>query len=485
MNIGERIYQYRTGKNLSQGDLAEMLDVSRQSVSKWENNSAIPDLDKIVKLCEIFGISIDELVKGVSDTQNCQDAQPKNSTQTEQISKYQDASDKSANTGMPGRKITGTILLSMAFLVVLIFTMVANLGVGFFFAIPFIICGIICFVFKQHVGLWCAWAVYFMLDMYLRVATGASKNVIYSTFYYKNAGNSMNIHLIIGWLLYIVLALLTLITVLRFKNKPLQMTREVRFLLIAGSMVAVIIKILQIILPMTAYYNYYLAHIVSLELVHTVIYGLVDWIKVGIVVALVVNLARYRFKITVATYMCIIILSIFINMISNSSLTQSEILSDKNNTIYEHGLDVVAMLAEITHSEEYIQAFSSSEDIINIIKKIGEGNYTTPQTVYKITFDMDNVLKTSDMLDLEKASDTLITNLKGRVLNSIITGINSRSGVTALAATSVCATGKTFVSNEIHEEMIYLYTFSDTVPVAVAFTPGENNTVTASGNFLL
>ena len=60
MNIGERIYKLRTAKNMSQGDLSELLGVSRQSISKWENNSAQPDLDKIVKLSDIFGVTIDE-----------------------------------------------------------------------------------------------------------------------------------------------------------------------------------------------------------------------------------------------------------------------------------------------------------------------------------------------------------------------------------------------------------------------------------------
>ena len=50
MKLGEKIYNLRTSKNLSQGDLAEMLGVSRQSISKWENNSAMPDLEKIIKL---------------------------------------------------------------------------------------------------------------------------------------------------------------------------------------------------------------------------------------------------------------------------------------------------------------------------------------------------------------------------------------------------------------------------------------------------
>ena len=58
MNLGERIFQLRTQLELSQNDLAEMLHVSRQSVSKWENNNAVPDLEKAVKLSEIFGVSL-------------------------------------------------------------------------------------------------------------------------------------------------------------------------------------------------------------------------------------------------------------------------------------------------------------------------------------------------------------------------------------------------------------------------------------------
>ena len=64
MNLGENIYKFRTQRNMSQGDLADALDVSRQSVSKWENNNAVPDLDKLIKLSELFGITMDELVTG-------------------------------------------------------------------------------------------------------------------------------------------------------------------------------------------------------------------------------------------------------------------------------------------------------------------------------------------------------------------------------------------------------------------------------------
>ena len=64
MNIGENIYNYRTQKSMSQTDLANALEVSRQSVSKWENNSAVPDLERIIKMSELFEVSLDELVFG-------------------------------------------------------------------------------------------------------------------------------------------------------------------------------------------------------------------------------------------------------------------------------------------------------------------------------------------------------------------------------------------------------------------------------------
>ena len=64
MNLGENIYMLRTKKNWSQTDLADVLGVSRQSISKWENNTAIPDLDRLVKMKEHFGVTLDELVLG-------------------------------------------------------------------------------------------------------------------------------------------------------------------------------------------------------------------------------------------------------------------------------------------------------------------------------------------------------------------------------------------------------------------------------------
>lgn len=67
MTIGERLLKLRKERNLSQEELANKLDVSRQSISKWETDQSMPDFDKIVSLCEYFGITTDELLTGNKD----------------------------------------------------------------------------------------------------------------------------------------------------------------------------------------------------------------------------------------------------------------------------------------------------------------------------------------------------------------------------------------------------------------------------------
>ena len=64
MNLGERLFELRKAKNLTQDDVAEKLNVTRQTVSKWETNQSTPDFDKIVPLCELYEISPNELLIG-------------------------------------------------------------------------------------------------------------------------------------------------------------------------------------------------------------------------------------------------------------------------------------------------------------------------------------------------------------------------------------------------------------------------------------
>ena len=70
MELNEKLYELRKKNNWSQEELAEKLNVSRQTISKWESNKAIPELDKLVKLSEIYNITLDELIKNSIQSDN-------------------------------------------------------------------------------------------------------------------------------------------------------------------------------------------------------------------------------------------------------------------------------------------------------------------------------------------------------------------------------------------------------------------------------
>lgn len=64
MSIGERIVDLRKGKNLSQGQLASLLEVSRQAVSKWENDTASPDTLRLIQLADVLSTDVEYLATG-------------------------------------------------------------------------------------------------------------------------------------------------------------------------------------------------------------------------------------------------------------------------------------------------------------------------------------------------------------------------------------------------------------------------------------
>ncbi len=104
MTLGEKIYRLRTEQGLSQESFGEKLGVSRQSVSKWETDQSVPELDKIVAISDFFGVSTDQLLK---DTENIQTT---SATAQESSQNSFDLEDTSPESGLlrveyrPGRR---------------------------------------------------------------------------------------------------------------------------------------------------------------------------------------------------------------------------------------------------------------------------------------------------------------------------------------------------------------------------------------------
>jgi len=68
MNLGETLLKLRKQKGLSQEEVADKLNVTRQTISKWETNQSMPDFDKIVPICKLYDVSSDELLTGSKKT---------------------------------------------------------------------------------------------------------------------------------------------------------------------------------------------------------------------------------------------------------------------------------------------------------------------------------------------------------------------------------------------------------------------------------
>ena len=64
MELGKRLKEYRARAGMTQDELAEKLFVSRQTISSWENDKSYPDIHSLLMLGEVFGVSLDTLVKG-------------------------------------------------------------------------------------------------------------------------------------------------------------------------------------------------------------------------------------------------------------------------------------------------------------------------------------------------------------------------------------------------------------------------------------
>lgn len=187
-------------------------------MSKWETGGATPDLDKLVKMSALFGVTLDQLVTGEPARET---AQPE--PQVVYVER--------AREDYPKRKIVGLVLFGLGLLVVLLCTVLGGFLGGLLYSLPFWVCGVICTVCKKRCGLWCAWAVFFLLDVFLRFATGivwGGFRVIAQIFRYAS-----NVRGLMSLGMTALVAALVIWTVLSFRDKELEPCEKVTIKLVA------------------------------------------------------------------------------------------------------------------------------------------------------------------------------------------------------------------------------------------------------------
>ena len=162
MSLHETIYTLRTARNMSQLELAEALDVSRQSISKWETGAAVPELDKLVKLSDVFGITLDELVRGAA-----QPGEPKE--EKENVSQPTVIIERK---GMEPHRIVALAVLCTGILGALLLLLMSGAREALFCAVPLIAVGALFLALPRKHLLWGFWVTLIVAVWILRRLTG-------------------------------------------------------------------------------------------------------------------------------------------------------------------------------------------------------------------------------------------------------------------------------------------------------------------------
>lgn len=199
--IGERIYDIRKKRNLSQGELADKLDVSRQTVSKWENNMCLPEVEKLLQLSEALGVTTDYLLKGVAEKDI--------TSEKETVYVYvKEPCDEKEEKRLRSRRNAGIVLLLVGGVAT-----VALLFAGLL--IPAVLTGAVCLVGiilafgEKHPILAAAWTVYVVAMCCLSPLTVLSPIMAFLPDLY-NSGEA--IYLIIPYLEWSILPVLIMFT---------------------------------------------------------------------------------------------------------------------------------------------------------------------------------------------------------------------------------------------------------------------------------
>ena len=148
MSLGSNIYDLRAKADLSQEELAAKLGVSRQSVSKWETDASVPDVDKLIQLSKVFEVTLDELVNGEAPPQQQADIPIQEATKVENI-----VAVKSPQ--LRTRKIVGAVLIGVSLLAAFLSLIFPNdlIGIVLYFSLYFLLCGLLCLSVKKRLFL--------------------------------------------------------------------------------------------------------------------------------------------------------------------------------------------------------------------------------------------------------------------------------------------------------------------------------------------
>ena len=236
--LGERIYKYRTARGLSQLELSELLEVSRQSISKWETDVAVPELSKLVKMAEIFEISLDSLVLGKEDA--AEDAKKEEKIiaapapeQAQKIEKMRESSR--LKTGF------GWFFLGMGTLLFFLMFLFADILSALFLFIPFGLCAFFCLRQFRRAALWCTESWYVCIMAYFHSATGTYWIPDWMAIL-RPTGYENTISTVMSFVFFFMLVFFICLTVFSFRKEKFELSKKKRIFWAACALLSLPLK---------------------------------------------------------------------------------------------------------------------------------------------------------------------------------------------------------------------------------------------------
>jgi len=208
MSIEESIYKLRKKNNLSQGELASKMDVSRQSISKWETGQSVPDLKNIIKLSEIFNVTVDEIVKD------------KNINESKEENNKLEYNSK--NFKYQRNKTLGYIFMAVGALICII--SVFLIPAGILFGVPIFIFGIELVLIRRHIKLVISWTALIYISAVFNPWMTSVPKTTKAIIYAIKSGYFNTASILIGVTQRVMVIILLIITVRTVKRNKMKKT---------------------------------------------------------------------------------------------------------------------------------------------------------------------------------------------------------------------------------------------------------------------
>lgn len=236
ITLGERIYKYRSSRGLSQLELSELLDVSRQSISKWETDVAVPELSKLIKMAEIFDVSLDALVLG-KETEIKEEIVQRIIEEVPPAAPIAEIRERSRlKTGFGFCFLGVGILLSF-----LILLLAGDFLAAFILFVPFGVSAFFCLKQFRHAALWCFESWYCWIAAYFYYATGAHWNAWLPRLIYFSSFR-FDIQIIISLGFFLLLVFFICMTVFVHRKEKFEFSKKRHITLAVITALAIPVK---------------------------------------------------------------------------------------------------------------------------------------------------------------------------------------------------------------------------------------------------